>query len=65
MKAKLVEFSLMARVIVKDGESEDDAIREAIKKVLDDDNIHATLFENCIEVWDDEECPYGEFDTDK
>jgi len=67
-KAKLVEFSIMTRVLVDDkvdGQAlELQAFHLAKNKILDDPRSFLYI-ENMIEIEDDEECPYDpEFDKD-
>jgi hypothetical protein len=62
MKSKLVYVSLVTRVVVKDGAS-DDLILECAKVKLID-KIKNELHENVEEIVDDVECPYDvEFDN--
>ena len=61
--AKLVEFSLMARVVVEEGATQDEIIKASYKKIQDKiDNEE--LGDNLVECDDDLECPSGTFETD-
>ncbi|MHA2404809.1 MAG: hypothetical protein ACXADH_17565 [Candidatus Kariarchaeaceae archaeon] len=59
--AKLVYFSLMTRVIVDEGATEDEIIASTYANIQDKiDNRE--LGDNLEEIDDDTECPYGTFD---
>jgi hypothetical protein len=60
--AKLLTVSMMTRVIV-DEEATDEEIVEAGRKGLLTSLLNDCM-ENVEEIRDDEECPYGTFDTD-
>jgi len=61
--AKLVEFSLMARVVVEEGATQDEIIKASYKKIQDKiDNEE--LGDNLVECDDDLECPSGTFESD-
>jgi hypothetical protein len=61
--ARLVEFSLMTRVIVDENATEDQIIKASYKGIQDKiDNRE--LGDNLVENDLDEECPFGTFDTD-
>ena len=62
--AKIVIFTLMTRVIVEDTDSEEKLIELAKENILV--KIHNDeLGENLETHFDDEECPFGTFETDK
>lgn len=66
--AKLVCVSLMTRVIVEDNLSEDKLLEEAMKQARPQfiDKIENDgLADHLESLEDDEECPFGTFDTDK
>lgn len=69
--AKLITFELTTRVIVNENKDmpeveEEDAYHAAIEKIKSDNNIeHWICMDNCTEVIDDKECPFGIFDDDK
>lgn len=68
--AKLVTFELTTRVVVNKNEmpecEEEDAIGAALNKIRENNNVDMWLcFDNCTEVTDDTECPYGTFDEEK
>lgn len=61
--ARLVEFSLMTRIIVDENATEDQIIKASYKGIQDKiDNRE--LGDNLVENELDEECPFGTFDTD-
>lgn len=59
--AKLVEFSLLVRVIVDENATEDEIIEKAYPKVQDKIDSRE-LGDNMISAENDEECPYGTID---
>jgi hypothetical protein len=61
-KAKLVTYSFMTRVIVDESHTEDEIIRMSKHKIFE--KVKNELGENLEEIVDDEECPFGTFDTD-
>jgi hypothetical protein len=61
--ARLVEFSLMTRVIVDENATEDQIIEASYKGIQDKIN-NRELGDNLVENELDEECPFGTFDTD-
>lgn len=62
-KAKLVKYSFMTRVIVDERfDTEDDIIRMSKHKIFE--KVKNELGENLEEIEDDEECPFGTFETD-
>ena len=61
-KAKLVKYSFMTRVIADESATEDDIIRMSKSKILE--KVKNELGENLEEIEDDEECPFGTFETD-
>ena len=61
--AKLVEFSLMVRVVVEADATDDEIIEASYSKVQDKiDNRE--LGDNLASLEDDFECPFGTFDSD-
>ena len=61
--ARLVEFSLLTRVIVEENATEDQIIKasyKGIKAKIDNRELGDNLVENDL----DDECPFGTFDTD-
>ena len=66
--AKLVTFEITTRVIVNENEmpevEEEDAINAAIEKVKST-IMNDLCFDQCTEVVNDKECPFGTFDDDK
>ena len=62
--AKLVEFSLLVRVIVDENATDDEIIKKAYPKVQDKIDSRE-LGDNMVSCKDDEECPFGTFDEDK
>lgn len=62
--AKLVEFSLMVRVIVEEGASDDNIIAASYDKVLAKID-HRELGDNLVSIEDDKECPYGTLNHDE
>ena len=68
--AKLVSFEITTRVIVNENKEmpeveEEDAINAALEKLKKDSIEHWICFDNCTEVIEDKECPFGIFDDDK
>lgn len=68
--AKLVSFEVTTRVIVNENKDmpeveEEDAINAAIEKMKEHSIEHWICFDNCTEVIEDKECPFGIFDDDK
>ena len=61
--ARLVEFSLMTRVLVYEDATEDDIIKASYKGIQDKIN-NQELGDNLVENDLDEECPFGTFETD-
>lgn len=63
--AKLVTFEIKTRVVVNKNQmpecEEEDAINKAMEKINRDGIDGHLCFENCTEVYDDTECPYGTF----
>jgi hypothetical protein len=61
--AKLIEVSLMVRVIVDENATEEQIIAASYDKFQDKlDNRE--LGDNLVSIEDDTECPFGSFDTD-
>lgn len=60
--AKLVTCSLMCRVVVKNGATEEEIIEAARAKFSE--KIQSELGDNIETIEDDEECPFGTFDGD-
>ena len=60
--AKLVLYSFMTRVIVDDKASDDDIIKASRKMMKL--KVDTELGENLEEIYNDDECPIGTFDTD-
>jgi len=56
--AKLVECSLMTRVVVDENATEDEIIASSRARFID--IINTSLGDNIEEIYDDEECPYNE-----
>ena len=66
--AKLVCVSLMTRVIVEDGLSEEDElaeIAEQVKPQFVDKIMNDGIGDHLESIVDDTECPFGTFDSDK
>jgi len=66
--AKLVCVSLMTRVIVDENLSEDELLEVAMKQARPQfiDKLETDGLADRLEsIEDDEECPFGTFDTDK
>lgn len=69
--AKLITFELTTRVIVNENKEmpeveDEDAYHAAIEKIKADNDIeHWICMDNCTELVDDTECPFGTFDDDK
>lgn len=69
--AKLITFELTTRVIVNENKEmpeveNEDAYHAAIEKIKADNDIeHWICMDNCTELVDDTECPFGTFDDDK
>lgn len=63
-KAKLVEFSLMVRVIVDENATEDEIIAASYPKVQDKIDSRE-LGDNLVSNEPDEECPFGTFESDE
>ena len=61
--AKLVAYSFLTRVVVDENATEDEIIR-ATKRMMKT-KVDDELGENLESIEDDEECPFGTFDTDK
>ena len=62
--ARLVEFSLMTRVVVDENATQDEIIKASYKGIqakIDNEELGDNLVENEL----DEECPFGTFDTDQ
>jgi hypothetical protein len=62
-KALLVEFSLLARVIVDENATDDQIIEASYSKIQDKIN-NRELGDNLASIEDDEEVPYGEAPSD-
>ena len=61
--ARLVEFSLLTRVIVEENATEDQIIKASYKGIqakIDNRELGDNLVDNDL----DDECPFGTFDTD-
>jgi len=58
--AKLVEISLMTRVVVEENATDEEIVNAAQSKIVDKalNEIH----ENIGEIYNDDECPFGTFD---
>lgn len=69
--AKLITFELTTRVIINENKEmpeveEEDAYHAAIEKIKADNDVeHWICMDNCTELVDDTECPFGTFDDDK
>lgn len=66
--AKLVCISLMTRVVVEEGLSEEqelDAIASQVKTSCVDKIMNDALGDNLESIEPDTECPFGTFETDK
>lgn len=69
--AKLITFELTTRVVVNENKNmpeveEEDAYHAAIEKIKADNDVeHWICMDNCTEVVDDTECPFGTFEDDK
>lgn len=69
--AKLITFELTTRVIVNENKEmpeveNEDAYHAAIEKIKADNDIeHWICMDNCTELVDDTECPFGTFEDDK
>lgn len=69
--AKLITFELTTRVIINENKEmpeveEEDAYHAAIEKIKADNDVeHWICMDNCTEVVDDTECPFGTFEDDK
>lgn len=69
--AKLITFELTTRVIVNENKEmpeveDEDAYHAAIEKIKADNNIEKWIcMDNCTELVDDTECPFGTFEDDK
>jgi hypothetical protein len=61
--AKLIEFSLKTRIVVDIDATEDEMIEVSYSKIQDK-ITNRELGDNLVEVENDEECPFGAFDTD-
>lgn len=67
--AKLVTFELTTRVVINKNEmpecEEEDAINAALNKIRANNNVDMWLcFDNCTEVVNDKECPFGSLEED-
>ena len=67
--AKLVTFELTTRVVINKNEmpecEEEDAINAALNKIRANNNVDMWLcFDNCTEVINDKECPFGSLEED-
>lgn len=58
-KAYLVEFSVMTRVVVEDGSSDESIFKSAMDKILSSPGDYIQ-YDNVISIEDDEEMPYDE-----
>lgn len=64
-EAVLVTFSLMTRVVVKEGEDEEAMYVKAVEKLLGEPGlIREKLLNGGEEIEKDEECPYGSLTED-
>lgn len=61
--SKLIEFSLKTRIVVDVDATEDEMIKASYSKIQDK-ITNRELGDNLVEIEDDEECPFGTFDTD-
>lgn len=61
--AKLIEFSLMTRIVVDVDATEDEMIEASYSKIQDK-ITNRELGDNLVGIENDEECPFGTFDTD-
>lgn len=55
--AKLVEFSIVTRIIVTDDEKEEDVIKRASEKILHNGQDYVN-YDNCVNIDDDDDVPY-------
>ena len=62
--AKLVTISFTTRVIVDENSTEDE-IFAASYKGFQDKLDNREVGDNCTEIAEDTECPFGTFDSDK
>lgn len=69
--AKIVTFEVAIRVIINENKEMpeveyEDAYNAAIERIKSDNNVeHWICMDNCTDVVDDDECPFGIFDNDK
>jgi hypothetical protein len=55
LKAKLVYYSFVTRVVVPNDATDDEIVRESKKMILE--KVNNELYENLEEIIDDIECP--------
>lgn len=61
--AKLVYYSFVTRVVVEESATDDQIIQASRQNMVE--KVQTCLGENLEEIDDDEECPFGTFDTDE